>query len=153
MLRTWIPEYSGICSHAVWFTERTSCWVTSRVGLSDPVGLSHGETGDPELRQVNSVPLRSQRRKLSGCWARCQPVLPFSFSREGCQLINYLSLFPSPLEKDTLGMNVSAIFTEADKENSFNIFTISCGLWNLFITVIFYWGRLFANSMCILFVT
>lgn len=47
-------------------------------------------------------------------------MLPSS-SREGCQLIDHIPLLPISPEKEAVGMNTAAIFTEAGKEINYII--------------------------------
>ena len=73
----------------------------------------------PALGREQS-PARRPGRRLLGYRAIAKAVLPSSH-REGCQLIDYVSLLPSSPEKEVVGMNTAAIFTEAGKEINYMI--------------------------------
>ena len=74
----------------------------------------------PALRHGNKARLGGQGRRLLGYWAIAKAMLPSS-SREGCQLIDHIPLLPISPEKEAVGMNTAAIFTEAGKEINYII--------------------------------
>ena len=72
----------------------------------------------PALGHGNKARLGGRERTLLGYWAIAKAVLPSS-NREGCQLIDCISRLPSSPEKEVVGVNAAAIFTEAGKENNY----------------------------------
>lgn len=55
------------------------------------------------LGHGNKPHLGGQGRRLLGYWAIAKAVLPSS-NREGCQLIDHISLLPSSPEKEVVGI-------------------------------------------------